>query len=262
MDFQWKPYVPVAERRRLAALEMKKLSKKGHRADPVVIEGRTIAHTFWGRAWCDNLESYSDYSNRLPRGRTYVRNGSVVDLAISKGKVAARVSGSSLYQVTIEVTPLAKARWKALRESCAGAIDSVVELLQGRFARGVMERLCHPTGGLFPAPADIRFKCSCPDWASMCKHVAASLYGIGARLDRTPELFFTLRQVDEKDLIASADRPLELASVAPPSGKLLGSDGLSELFGLDLAASQPAPPRRSRKPPRKRARSRIKKEKR
>ena len=153
MDFQWKPYVPVAKRRRQkAAREMKKLAKKGYRATPVVIEGRTIARTFWGKAWCDNLESYSDYSNRLPRGRTYVRNGSVVDLAISPGRVTARVSGSSLYQVAIEVTPLAKARWKALRESCAGAIDSVVELLQGRFAQGVMERLCHPTTDSFPLP--------------------------------------------------------------------------------------------------------------
>jgi uncharacterized Zn finger protein len=258
MDFQWKPYVPVAERRRKAALEMKKLSKKGHRADPVVIEGRTIAHTFWGKAWCDNLEGYSDYSNRLPRGRTYVRNGSVVDLAISKGKVAARVSGSHLYQVTIEVTPLAKPRWKALRESCAGAIDSVVELLQGRFARGVMERLCHPTTGLFPAPADIRFQCSCPDWAAMCKHVAACLYGIGARLDRTPELFFILRHVDQNDLIAEAGQGLKLSSAGPPSDKLLRSDGLSELFGLDLGSASQAPPPRSRKPPRK-PRRRIKK---
>jgi len=259
MDFQWKPYVPVAERRRKAALEMKKLSKKGHRADPIVIEGRIIAHTFWGKAWCDNLESYSDYSNRLPRGRTYVLNGSVVDLAISSGKVAARVSGSRLYTVAIEVTPLAKPRWKSLRESCAGAIDSVVELLQGRFARGVMERLCHPTTGLFPAPAEIRFKCSCPDWASMCKHVAASLYGIGARLDRTPELFFTLRQVDHADLIAAAVNPLELSNLAPPSSKLLGSDGLSDLFGLDLASPSQSPPPRSRKSPKKAPRKRIKK---
>src|SRR6187431_3123142 len=139
MWFSYGPYVSVAERRAKAAREVEKRRKKGQDISPVVITGRTIASTFWGKAWCDNLESYSDYSNRLPRGRTYVRNGSVVDLAISKGKVAARVSGSHLYQVAIEVTPLAKPRWKSLRESCAGAIDSVVELLQGRFAGGVME---------------------------------------------------------------------------------------------------------------------------
>ncbi len=251
---QWKPYVPVAQRRRQAARELKKLAKKGQRAAPVVIAGRTIAHTFWGKAWCENLEHYSDFSNRLPRGRTYVRNGSVVDLALGSGKVEARVSGSRLYKVTIEVKPLAKARWKALCKGCAGAIDSVVELLQGRFARGVMERLCHPQTGLFPAPSEIRFSCTCPDWASMCKHVAASLYGVGARLDEAPELFFALRQVDEKDLIAEAGHALALPSTGPARHKVLGADGLSELFGVDLGPAEPEPASRARKPRRKTAR--------
>ncbi|HVS08594.1 MAG TPA: hypothetical protein VMS76_01875 [Planctomycetota bacterium] len=254
MLYRWEPYVPVARRRRQAAREMKKLAKKGHRAAPVMIEGRTIAHTFWGKAWCDNLERYSDFSNRLPRGRTYVRNGSVVDLALSPGKVAARVSGSRLYQVAIEVTPLAKARWKALCKDCAGAIDSVVELLQGRFARGVMQRLCHPRTGLFPAPAEIRFSCTCPDWASMCKHVAASLYGVGARLDQAPELFFALRQVDQGDLIAQAGHALALPHAGPAPDKVLGADGLSELFGLELGPAEPEPGPRARKSPKKPAR--------
>ena len=247
MFYRWEPYVPVARRRRQAARELAKLAKKGYRAAPVVIEGRTIAHTFWGKAWCDNLERYSDFSNRLPRGRTYVRNGSVMDLALSPGKVAARVSGSRLYQVAIEVTPLAKARWKALCKDCAGAIDSVVELLQGRFARGVMQRLCHPRTGLFPAPAEIRFSCTCPDWASMCKHVAASLYGVGARLDQTPELFFALRQVDQGDLIAQAGHALALPHAGPAPDKVLGADGLFELFGLELGPAEPEARPRTRK---------------
>jgi hypothetical protein len=254
MFYQWRPYVPVAQRRRQAARELERLAKKGQRAAPVVIEGRTIAHTFWGKAWCDNLERYSDFSNRLPRGRTYVRNGSVVDLAISPGKVRARVSGSQLYQVTIEVTPLAKARWKALCKACAGAIDSVVELLQGRFARRVMERLCQPKTGLFPAPGEIRFSCTCPDWASMCKHVAAALYGVGARLDQAPELFFALRRVDEGDLIAEAGHALALPSAGPAPDKVLGSDGLSELFGLELGPAEREPGPRTRKARKKPAR--------
>ena len=259
MFYEWRPYVPVAQRRREAARELKKLTKRGQPAAPVVIEGRTIAHTFWGKAWCDNLERYSDYSNRLPRGRTYVRNGSVVDLALSPGKVTARVSGSRLYQVAIEVTPLATARWRALCADCAGAIDSVVELLQGRFARGVMQRLCDPRTGLFPAPAEIRFSCSCPDSASMCKHVAASLYGVGARLDRAPELFFVLRQVEEKDLIAEAGHALALPSAGPAAARLLGADGLSELFGLEIEPGEPEPGLRTRKAPRKPARQGRKK---
>ncbi len=245
---RWKPYVPVAQRRREAARQVARFAQKGQHAAPVVIEGRTIAHTFWGKAWCENLERYSDYSNRLPRGRTYVRNGSVVDLVLGPGKVAARVSGSQLYQVSIEVTPLQKARWKDLCGDCGGAIDSVVELLQGRFARGVMERLCHPQTGLFPAPSEMRFACTCPDWASMCKHVAATLYGVGARLDKAPELFFVLRNVDQKDLIASASQALAMPSARPRADRILGNEGLSELFGLELGGTEPRSGKRKRSP--------------
>ena len=170
---------------------------------PVAIEGRKIARTFWGEAWCDNLERYSDYANRLPRGRTYVRNGSVVDLQVGPGRVTALVSGSTMYDVKVTVGPVPRARWSAICKDCSGAIDSLVELLQGRFSKGVMTRLCEEKTGLFPSPKDILFTCSCPDWASMCKHVAAVLYGIGARLDHQPELLFTLRKVDQQDLIAN-----------------------------------------------------------
>ncbi len=247
MEYGWKPYVPVAQRRRKAERELAKLAQKGKRAAPVVITGRTIARTFWGKAWCENLESYSDFANRLPRGRTYARNGSVVDLVLAPGKVAARVSGSRLYQVAIEVTPLSKTRWKALCKDSAGAIDSVVELLQGRFARGVMQRLCDAKTGLFPAPSEMRFSCTCPDWAVMCKHVAASLYGVGARLDDAPELFFVLRQVDEKDLIAEAGHALALPTAGPAPDRILRAEGLSELFGLELGTAPPKPADRTRK---------------
>src|SRR6476646_1281293 len=194
----WAPYVPVAARRRKAEREIEKLRKKGAGLSPVKIEGRQIARTFWGKAWCDNLESYRDYENRLPRGRTYVRNGSVVDLQIAPLQVKAMVSGSSIYVVTVSIKAVPKAMWQSLCRDCAGGIDSLVELLQGRFSGAVMERLCRQDHGLFPKPMDIRFSCSCPDSASMCKHVAAVLYGVGSRLDEKPELLFRLRSVDEK----------------------------------------------------------------
>src|SRR5664279_2022955 len=165
----WAPYVPVAERRRKAERAMEKLRKTGYPVAPVTIEGRTIATTFWGRAWCDNMEGYHDYENRLPRGRTYVRNGSVVDLQIGTGKITARVSGSELYQVTITIKETARTQWRSICSDCTGGIDSLVELLQGRFSKGIMERLCRQESGLFPRPSDIRFSCSCPDHASMCK---------------------------------------------------------------------------------------------
>jgi uncharacterized Zn finger protein len=238
---EWRPYVSVAERRGKAAREMQKLRKKGHPVSPVVIEGRTIARTFWGKAWCDNLERYSDYANRLPRGRTYVRNGSVVDLQIAAGEVTAMVSGSELYKAAVKVSPVPKARWNSICKDSAGAIDSLVELLQGRFSKGVMERICQQRTGLFPSPDEIKLSCSCPDWASMCKHVAAVLYGIGARLDEQPELLFRLRKVDEQDLIAKAGSGLPLSKTGPAAEKVLAADGLSELFGLEMATGKDGP---------------------
>ena len=243
-DSGWKRYVPVAERRREAAREMEKRKKQGHAVSPVIIEGRAIAKTFWGKSWCENLERYSDFANRLPRGRTYVRNGSVVDLQSAPGAIRALVSGSALYKVDLTVAPVPKSRWKSICEDCGGAIDSLVELLQGRFSKGVMERICRQNQGLFPAPAEIKLLCSCPDWADMCKHVAAVLYGIGARLDHQPELLFRLRAVDEKELINNAGKALPLTTHALAAGKVLGGD-LSDIFGLDMAqgaSSDPGPP--------------------
>src|SRR5690349_9928198 len=234
----WAPYVPVAERRRRAEREMAKLRQKGHPVSPVRIEGRTIARTFWGKSWCQNLESYRDYENRLPRGRTYVRNGSVVDLQIAPLEATAMVSGSELYTVKISIKALPKSQWQSLCRDCAGGIDSLVELLQARFSKGVMERLCHQDNGLFPKPSEIRFSCSCPDSASMCKHVAAALYGIGSRLDEQPELLFRLRAVDHSELVADLDTAVPLSKTAPAAGKILETDDLSALFGLDMAVEE------------------------
>jgi uncharacterized Zn finger protein len=244
--YDWKPYVPVAERRRKAAREAARIGKKGAATSPVVITGRAIARTFWGKAWCDNLERYSDYANRLPRGRSYVRNGSVLDLQLAPAQISAVVVGSRVYHVDISVAAVARPRWTAICHDCAGAIDSLVELLQGRLSRTVMERICRPATGLFPQPAEISFTCTCPDWASMCKHVAAVLYGVGARLDERPELLFLLRKVDQADLIASAGAAAPLAKAAPPNRRVLPDTGLSELFGLDLATAPPAAARRAR----------------
>lgn len=238
--YEWRPYVPVHQRRANAAREMAKMAKQGRAASPVVIEGRAIARTFWGKAWCENLERYSDFSNRLPRGRTYVRNGSVVDLQLAPGKATARVSGSSLYTVEVAVVPVEPAQWQKICRDCAGGIDSLVELLQGRFSKAVMERVCEPGAGLFPSPDEIKFECSCPDWAAMCKHVAAVFYGIGARLDEQPELLFRLRQVDETELIAQAGKGIPLSAKALGSEKVLGGAEVADLFGLEMAqAAEP-----------------------
>jgi len=233
--YEWRPYVSAAQRRLQAARETAKLKKKGQSLSPVMVEGRTIVKTFWGKAWCENLERYSDFENRLPRGRTYVRNGSVIDLQIAPGEIKALVSGSAIYKVKVKVAPVAKGRWESICKDCAGAIDSLVELLQGRFSKGVMERVCRQKTGLFPSPDEIQLSCSCPDWADMCKHVAAVLYGIGARLDQQPDLIFRLHNVDEKELIAGAGTTLPQAKKAPATIKILNDEDLSALFGLDIA---------------------------
>lgn len=242
---RWPRYVPAAERRRKAERLAAKLRKEGRALAPVTIAGRSIAATFWGQAWCDNLEAYSDYANRLPRGRTYVRNGSVIDLQIARGRVTALVSGSEIYHVALDIKEIPAAKWRSIRADCAGNIESVVELLQGRLAEGVMERLCRQDGGLLPTPSDIRFSCSCPDYAAMCKHVAAALYGIGARLDEAPELLFRLRGVDASEL-AAVDASLALTKQGPASDKVLSAGDVSALFGLDMAEPEAEPPRARR----------------
>ena len=250
----WPPRVTVAQRRRRAAQKIAKMKKAGRKISPVEIAGRKIAATFWGDAWCRNLESYSDYSNRLPRGRSYVRNGSVIDLRIEAKRVRSLVSGSEIYKVDIKIKPLAKRRWTAIKKRCAGQIDSLVELLQGSISKGVMEIVTRKGEGLFPSPREISLSCSCPDWATMCKHVAATLYGVGARLDHVPELLFTLRGVDPAEMAEAAiDQPRPGGKSR--RGKVLRSEELSSVFGIDIdeasADDVPAPAKRGRRAVRK-----------
>jgi uncharacterized Zn finger protein len=211
----------------VAAARAAELAKKGS-TSPVRVEGTRIAKTFWGRAWCENLESYSDFSNRLPRGRTYVRSGAVVDLQIAPGKVEARVMGTSLYRVTVAIDPVRGPAWKELCAECGGKIASVVELLRGKVAPAVLEVVTRRERGLFPSPREIHMDCSCPDGAVMCKHVAAALYGVGARLDEEPGLFFVLRKVDPMDLVGA------LAPPAAKPRKTVAAEELSSIFGIEL----------------------------
>lgn len=227
------PYVRVADRKRNAAKEVEKLKKKGQLCEPIVLEGRSIANTFWGKAWCKHLESYSDYANRLPRGRTYIRNGSVIDLKMAAGEITALVSGSSIYKVKIAIAKVVTNKWTKIVDECAGKIDSLIELLQGKFSKAVMEIITDPKKGLFPDPKEIKLKCSCPDWADMCKHVAAVLYGVGARLDNRPEELFMLRQADHVELIAKAGTT-SLTQTSDQSDQILADSDLSSLFGIDM----------------------------
>ena len=238
---EWGRYVPVAERRAKARREMDKLRKKGKNIQPVTIDGRTIARSFWGKGWCDHLESFSDYANRLPRGRTYVRNGSVCHLDIRPGRIEAIVSGSELYHIDIRIKELQAATWTSIKNTCSGHIGSMLELLQGKLSDQVMAIVTDRHHGLFPQPGEITLDCSCPDWAGMCKHVAAVLYGVGSRLDSQPELLFLLRDVDAQELIAAEMALPEAAAGA--AGDTLADDQLGAIFGIDLDTEADAPPR-------------------
>lgn len=254
-DYGWSPYVPVAQRRAKARKQMDKLRKQGVDIQPVEIEGRTIARSFWGKGWCDHLDSFGDYANRLPRGRTYVRNGSVCHLAISKGSVEAIVSGSELYTVSMSIQTLPATKWKGVKQRCTGRIGSLLELLQGKLSDEIMDAVTDRKSGMFPGPKEIKYDCNCPDWAGMCKHIAAVIYGIGARLDERPELLFVLRGVDHEELIDADAAVVEIGKGGGRKSKrrALATDSLEGVFGVEFEEGEvntsavPKKPRRAAK---------------
>jgi uncharacterized Zn finger protein len=220
--------------------KMDALRKKGVDIQPVAIDGRKIASSFWGQAWYEHLESFSDFENRLPRGRTYVRNGSVCHLAVAKGKIEAKVSGSELYNIEVSIKTLPGKKWTAIKGRCSGQIGSLLELLQGKLSDHVMEVVTDRKEGLFPLPGEMSFHCSCPDSARMCKHVAAVLYGVGARLDSKPELLFTLRGVDHEELIAADAEKAMAAATSGGKSKRLAAEELGDVFGIEIDTGETA----------------------
>lgn len=232
-------YVSVAEKRAKAEKKLKQLRKKNPDIRPVVIEGTALARTWWGKSWNINLERYADYSNRIGRGRSYVRHGTVLDLKIESGKVTSLVQGgaSKPYSVVIKIKGLSKDIWAKIKDACEGKLDSLPELLAGKFPKALRDIFTEQGKGLFPSPKEIDFDCSCPDWANMCKHVAATLYGVGARLDEDPGLFFKLRKVKVSDLITQAveDKTKKLLKKAKKkSSRVIDDSDLASVFGIEM----------------------------
>ncbi len=246
------PYISIAEKRAKAARKLNRLKKKNPGIKPILLEGTAIAKTWWGKSWNRNLESYADYSNRIGRGRNYVRHGAVLDLQIDSGKVESLVQGtrSKPYSVNIKIKAVNKKGWQEIKSACEGKLDSLQELLAGKFPKALGETFTTQGKGLFPSPKEIDFSCSCPDWAYMCKHVAATLYGIGARLDEDPGLFFKLRKVKMKDLITQAveDKTRKLLKKAKKkSERVIADSDLSDLFGIEM--EEPVVPRKKKTKP-------------
>lgn len=240
----YRPYVSKSRQKAKAEKKIAALRKKNPDLRPVLIEGRTLARTWWGKSWNSNLENYADYHNRIGRGRSYVRNSAVLDLQIKPGLIKSLVQGSrsSPYKIEITIEPLNKKIWKQIKNICQGKLDSLQELLEGKFPESLSEIFTDQKSGLFPSPAKISFNCSCPDWASMCKHIAATLYGVGARLDNEPLLFFTLRKVEINDLITKAvqDKTVSLLKKAErKSSRVIDDSDLSLLFGINMEGIEP-----------------------
>ncbi len=238
------PYVSVAQKKINAEKLAAKLTKKGEKLEPVSVSGLKLTTTFWGKSWNTNLEQYQDFANRLPRGRSYLRHGAVIDLKVRAGSIEALVNGSSLYRVSIQIKPLKYERWKDLKKECSGKITSLIGLLQGKLPPPVMEAVTKEKVGLFPEPADITFQCSCPDSAGICKHIAAVVYGIGARLDHQPELLFLLRGVDHLELITEAGDVAAGQATAGEAG--IAYEDISGIFGIDLDNSPSSPVTKSK----------------
>lgn len=237
--WEYPRYVSVAEKKAKATKKLKKLKKKTPDIQPVVIEGRALARTWWGKSWNKNLERYADYSNRISRGRSYVRHGAVLDLRIDSGKVTALVQGSTSkpYEVEISIKASSQNSLRTIKERCKGQVKSLQDLLAGKFPKDLGEIFFAEGEGLFPRPQAISFNCSCPDCASMCKHVAATLYGIGARFDEDPSLFFKLRGVDTKDFIAQAvkDKTAELLKkTRKKSTRVIEDADVAAIFGIEM----------------------------
>lgn len=226
----------AGEIRRKSAASRKKEEKKGNILEPIIVQGRTIAKNWWGKAWCENLEQYADYESRLDRGKRYVRTGAVIDLKIQKGKITARVQGTrkTPYKVEIRISPLSEEKCQNVIQRCGKKLENVEKLMAGNFPEE-MQELFQGKDGLFPSPREISFSCSCPDWALMCKHVAATLYGVGVRLDEQPLLFFELRGIDVGrfiDVTLASKVEEMLANVGMPSARIMDEDDAKGLFGV------------------------------
>lgn len=232
-------YVSVGEKRAKAAKKLKQMKQKNDDIHPVILEGSKLTNTWWGKAWNKNLESYADYSNRIGRGRTYVRHGAVLDLKIQAGKVTALVQGSrnKPYSLEIKIKPIPNEKWNKIKKACQGKLTSVVQLLDGKIPQELQGSFTDKSSGLFPAPREIKFDCSCPDWARMCKHIAAALYGVGSRLDNEPSLFFTLRKVKMDDLVSEVAKDKSrsmLAKAKKKTSRVIADADVSNIFGIDM----------------------------
>ena len=228
--------IPVEELRRKARESAGKARKKGQELEPVIVKDKKIWRSWWGQAWCVNLEQYADYSSRLDRGKRYVRSGAVIDLKVQKGRIEARVQGTrkTPYKVEVRISPMTEEQCQKIIQKCGKKIENMEALIQGSIPEELKE-IFTGADGLFPTPREISFSCSCPDWALMCKHVAAVMYGIGVRVDENPFFFFELRGIDvERFIDVTLENKVEamLENASRPSSRIITDEDAWQIFGL------------------------------
>ena len=231
--------------------------KRGENLEPVLPKSsRDLSTTFWGQAWNRNLMAYSDYESRMPRGRSYFRSGKVLGMKVEPGLITSVVAGSRVYDVEIQIARLAEKDWKHLQKRCLGKITDVMDLLAGDLSDDVMREVTDLKTGLFPSSDQIMLSCSCPDWAGMCKHAAATLYAVGSLLDDNPRHLFTLRNVDPQVLIGTLEQLIDalIDTTQPASDRHAALEGmdLGDIFGIAVDTTVPAKPPAKKAPRKKR----------
>ncbi len=202
----FREYVSVGERSARAQRKIRQLKKKNPNLNPVVIDGKQIASSWWGKAWINHLKHYADFDNRVGRGRSYVKNGLVIHFAIKPGHIESIVMGtsSSPYNIKIKTKKLSPNKWNKMKRLSREHLCTLPELNEGKFPKELKDIFSDRGEGIFPTIKEMSFHCSCPDWANMCKHVSASLFALGSQIDNNIDLFFKLRGVNTSELVQSA----------------------------------------------------------
>ena len=207
----------------------------------VKIDGKVISSSWWGQMWCRNIENYSNIRNRLERGRTYIRQNTVKSLSISNNCAESQVQGHSKepYRVIINIKTIEKSKYDNILNKCENSVDNLESLMTGSFPKEYQQFFTDEEYGLFPKSNEIDYNCTCLDYEKnmhMCKHIAATMYAIGNKLDNDPLIFFKLRGIDISEFsnkILKKETEFVWNNINGESNRKINSNDISFLFGVD-----------------------------
>ena len=169
-----------------------------------VIRGRAYQYNWWSRRWLQILEESID-AGRLTRGRSYARKGQVVEIDVEPGLVSASVQGTRKkpYQIKLGFETVTDEAKELLLLRFRERASFAAKLLAHEMPEE-MEEVFKETGiPLFMRKSAIRrFKCTCPDDATPCKHIIAVLLLLAEVIDDDPFLLLKLRGIDRERMIS------------------------------------------------------------